>query len=76
MDRYIHKLQDRQDLTEDEIQTVMHLIMSGKAPQDALGKFLLALNVLLIRALKMTASFSTNSKFPVVFSMVPFTFLP
>lgn len=45
MDRYIHKLQDRQDLSEDEIATVMHLIMSGKAPKEALGRFLLALNL-------------------------------
>ncbi len=44
MDAYIQKLQNRQDLTEGEIQAVMRLIMSGQAPHQSMAAFLIALN--------------------------------
>ena len=44
MENYIQKLRDRKDLSESEIQSVMRLIISGEAAQDAVGEFLLALN--------------------------------
>ncbi len=44
MDAYIQKLQNRQDLTEGEIQAVMRLIMSGDIAHHSIAEFLLALN--------------------------------
>ncbi len=44
MQRYIQKLYGCLDLSEEEIQTVMRLIMTGEASEDRLGEFLLALN--------------------------------
>ena len=44
MDQYTKKIQNREDLTEAEIQAVMRLIMAGDAPHHSISEFLLALN--------------------------------
>ena len=43
MKSYIHKLHNRENLTRDEIEDVMRLIMSGKAVKEDITAFLLAL---------------------------------
>ncbi|MCB9758012.1 MAG: anthranilate phosphoribosyltransferase [Candidatus Omnitrophica bacterium] len=44
MDQYIKKLQNRLDLSEKEIQQAMRLIVSGDVSNEAVSRFLLALN--------------------------------
>lgn len=74
MDAYIQKLQNRQDLTEGEIQAVMRLIMSGDLPHQSMAAFLIALNEKspsieeITGAAKILRDFSleVNTKHPVV----------
>lgn len=44
MDAFIKKLQDRRDLTQDEVQAVMKMIIDGQVPHQSIAEFLLALN--------------------------------
>jgi anthranilate phosphoribosyltransferase len=44
MDQYIQKLQNRLDLSADEIQQAMRLIVAGDISRDVVAKFLVALN--------------------------------
>lgn len=44
MNQYIQKLNNRQNLTEGEIQDVMRRIISGSAEDQSISEFLLALN--------------------------------
>lgn len=43
MESYIEKLHQRENLTQEEIEAVMHEIMSGDAHEDDIASFLLAL---------------------------------
>ena len=44
MEAYLQKLQNKENLTQEEIQNLMHQIMSGEAKEESVAKFLLALN--------------------------------
>ena len=43
MKTFIHRLINKENLTQDEIQKVMHEIMSGQAATSDIAQFLLAL---------------------------------
>ncbi|MEK7084054.1 MAG: anthranilate phosphoribosyltransferase, partial [Patescibacteria group bacterium] len=44
MRKYIDKILNRYNLSKEEVRDVMHIIMSGKASEDELTQYLLALN--------------------------------
>ena len=44
MKQYIEKIRSRKNLSESEIEKVMHLIMEGQAAKEEVRDFLLSLN--------------------------------